>query len=81
EFAELNWKPSPEWLPKCDDIENLFDSGNPSVKIAMGQLSKLISGSNQKYVDTKMAAITVDTLPFLNRKCRVDDTCYQVSSL
>lgn len=26
EFAELNWKPSPEWLPKCDDIENLFDS-------------------------------------------------------
>lgn len=39
EFAELNWKPSPEWLPKSDGITELFDTAQELWPEAFGKNS------------------------------------------
>lgn len=39
EFAELNWKPSPEWLPKAVANENLFNTAFESWPEAFGKNS------------------------------------------
>ncbi|TON34846.1 hypothetical protein CGH58_24435, partial [Vibrio parahaemolyticus] len=39
EFAELNWKASPEWLPKSDEITELFDTAHELWPEAFGKNS------------------------------------------
>ncbi len=39
EFAELNWKTSPEWLPKSDEITEIFDTAHELWPEAFGKNS------------------------------------------